>query len=106
MRGIGGIEAVPILQRRRAFGGIDLDAAAQDLAQLDAGAHLRLGSDLVGLEAGILLLDGRREIRSEEHTSELQSLMRSSYAVFCLIKKKQNETHLRTQEYTTHTTST
>src|SRR3546814_3047059 len=26
--------------------------------------------------------------RSEEHTSELQSLMRSSYAVFCLIKKK------------------
>src|SRR3546814_9866012 len=27
--------------------------------------------------------------RSEEHTSELQSLMRSSYAVFCLKKKKQ-----------------
>src|SRR3546814_5738922 len=29
--------------------------------------------------------------RSEEHTSELQSLMRISYAVFCLNKKKQNE---------------
>src|SRR3546814_8363593 len=29
----------------------------------------------------------RREERSEEHTSELQSLMRSSYAVFCLKKK-------------------
>src|SRR3546814_10807534 len=29
--------------------------------------------------------------RSEEHTSELQSLMRISYAVFCLIKKKQNK---------------
>src|SRR3546814_8176597 len=28
--------------------------------------------------------------RSEEHTSELQSLMRNSYAVFCLKKKKQN----------------
>src|SRR3546814_8969011 len=28
--------------------------------------------------------------RSEEHTSELQSLMRISYAVFCLKKKKQN----------------
>src|SRR3546814_6116066 len=28
--------------------------------------------------------------RSEEHTSELQSLMRISYAVFCLIKKKTN----------------
>src|SRR3546814_9523891 len=30
------------------------------------------------------------EERSEEHTSELQSLMRISYAVFCLKKKKQN----------------
>src|SRR3546814_10031964 len=30
-------------------------------------------------------------IRSEEHTSELQSLMRISYAVFCLKKKTQNE---------------
>src|SRR3546814_1409527 len=33
-----------------------------------------------------------REARSEEHTSELQSLMRISYAVFCL-KKKQNKNH-------------
>src|SRR3546814_1910002 len=34
--------------------------------------------------------------RSEEHTSELQSLMRISYAVFCLKKKKNNnETHCR-----------
>src|SRR3546814_4435071 len=32
---------------------------------------------------------GRRGERSEEHTSELQSLMRISYAVFCLKKKKQ-----------------
>src|SRR3546814_7520046 len=31
--------------------------------------------------------------RSEEHTSELQSLMRISYAVFCLKKKKTNTTH-------------
>src|SRR3546814_1147088 len=31
-----------------------------------------------------------RLIRSEEHTSELQSLMRISYAVFCLKKKKYN----------------
>src|SRR3546814_6721237 len=30
-------------------------------------------------------------IRSEEHTSELQSLMRNSYAVFCLTKKKKNK---------------
>src|SRR3546814_7526367 len=32
--------------------------------------------------------------RSEEHTSELQSLMRISYAVFCLTKKKQNTQHI------------
>src|SRR3546814_10702044 len=33
---------------------------------------------------------GRRASRSEEHTSELQSLMRISYAVFCLKNKKTN----------------
>src|SRR3546814_10005437 len=33
--------------------------------------------------------------RSEEHTSELQSLMRISYAVFCLEKKKKNNTAVR-----------
>src|SRR3546814_6840336 len=31
---------------------------------------------------------GKTVVRSEEHTSELQSLMRNSYAVFCLKKKK------------------
>src|SRR3546814_8875775 len=33
--------------------------------------------------------------RSEEHTSELQSLMRISYAVFCLNKKKKHNKHHR-----------
>src|SRR3546814_3828234 len=37
--------------------------------------------------AGVLLAD----LRSEEHTSELQSLMRISYAVFCLKKKTQHQ---------------
>src|SRR3546814_8631438 len=37
-------------------------------------------------------IDRTRRRRSEEHTSELQSLMRISYAVFCLKKKKTNET--------------
>src|SRR3546814_5127015 len=35
--------------------------------------------------------------RSEEHTSELQSLMRISYAVLCLKKKKQPHTHITQQ---------
>src|SRR3546814_4405402 len=38
------------------------------------------------------LLAERVHARSEEHTSELQSLMRISYAVFCLKKKKTNTT--------------
>src|SRR3546814_6692987 len=38
----------------------------------------------------------RLAMRSEEHTSELQSLMRISYAVFCLKKKKQTQTRNKT----------
>src|SRR3546814_8340340 len=68
--------------------------------------HLHLQSDrgmLAGGDLDILnawskkassedhaLLDKRLDPRSEEHTSELQSLMRISYAVFCLKKKKNN----------------
>src|SRR3546814_7984838 len=37
-------------------------------------------------------------MRSEEHTSELQSLMRISYAVFCLKKKKNNKQHHVTKQ--------
>src|SRR3546814_2044574 len=40
--------------------------------------------EVVGDEANAILPD----LRSEEHTSELQSLMRLSYAVFCLKKKQ------------------
>src|SRR3546814_5769914 len=42
----------------------------------------------------------RFTLRSEEHTSELQSLMRISYAVFCLKKKKQVKNRLRTSTIT------
>src|SRR3546814_2771651 len=45
--------------------------------------HLRVRTDHLHQ-----LLDIAIELRSEEHTSELQSLMRISYAVFCLKKKK------------------
>src|SRR3546814_9919676 len=44
----------------------------------------RQGPDLAGREGTARHLS----VRSEEHTSELQSLMRISYAVFCLKKKK------------------
>src|SRR3546814_5483602 len=45
----------------------------------------------------------RRHARSEEHTSELQSLMRISYAVFCLKKKKTSHQKTVTNTYVTHT---
>src|SRR3546814_1393895 len=51
-------------------------------------------ADLAGNEQKTIGLDGRRvaiSFRSEEHTSELQSLMRISYAVFCLKKKKKTK---------------
>src|SRR3546814_8180489 len=39
----------------------------------------------------VVLTGSGKYFRSEEHTSELQSLMRISYAVFCLKKKKQHD---------------
>src|SRR3546814_10308797 len=57
------------------------------------------GNDYLGLSQHPLLIERSQEWtarwgagsgRSEEHTSELQSLMRISYAVFCLKKKKQH----------------
>src|SRR3546814_6066808 len=58
-------------------------------------------SDLHALDVPLSSPDGacrdgapeiRTDIRSEEHTSELQSLMRISYAVFCLKKKNKTNT--------------
>src|SRR3546814_4771763 len=53
-------------------------------------------------------LPGRQPGRSEEHTSELQSLMRISYAVFCLKKKKNKHqipiTNTQQRNVTIHST--
>src|SRR3546814_9101993 len=48
-----------------------------------------------GFDPGKIVFAGVGKSRSEEHTSELQSLMRISYAVFCL--KKKNRKHVETQ---------
>src|SRR3546814_7215284 len=47
---------------------------------------------------GIATSDFDRSVRSEEHTSELQSLMRNSYAVFCLKKKKNTSQKVKGQK--------
>src|SRR3546814_3228716 len=48
-----------------------------------------------GIRVVMLTGDNRTTARSEEHTSELQSLMRISYAVFCLKQKKTNHQYLQ-----------
>src|SRR3546814_2430374 len=58
-----------------------LPDACVDMIFADPPYNLQLGGDLFRPEGG------RVDARSEEHTSELQSLMRISYAVFCLKKK-------------------
>src|SRR3546814_8440966 len=79
---------------------VQLDRPAEDRFRLYMGAMVGLATpNLDGRDAlpdqfkrffaGRLLQQTRN--RSEEHTSELQSLMRTSYAVFCLKKKKINK---------------
>src|SRR3546814_8249516 len=71
-----------------AFGAFDVERRALAAAEgaerlLDDLAHTR------SFPSG----PGQQRMRSEEHTSELQSLMRISYAVFCLKKKKYKRKH-------------
>src|SRR3546814_6316338 len=86
-----------------------------------AGEGLDTGRHAASLSAGhVGVLHGNRtyvmqdengqvqethSIRSEEHTSELQSLMRISYAVFCLTKKKTNQTNSTYKQHTNKHTS-
>src|SRR3546814_5150546 len=53
------------------------------------------GKNSPAREALPLRSSTQKAFRSEEHTSELQSLMRISYAVFCLKKKKTEHVHQR-----------
>src|SRR3546814_6294036 len=89
LSGCRGLQAVShqdvVGEGEPAQGGVDLGQAAHGepgeaplpKARIDAFAH------------GAALVDGLA-VRSEEHTSELQSLMRISYAVLCLKKKNTN----------------
>src|SRR3546814_20566102 len=78
---------------------IGADIVERDVGVIFANALFAEAELRRALEAHIVVndlgpLDSRsRKGRSEEHTSELQSLMRISYAVFCLKKKIVNKYH-------------
>src|SRR3546814_6480934 len=72
--------------RHAARGGRNADKV--ELAQhLVVGRHLALALEDADRHRLLVVVSGGEDLRSEEHTSELQSLMRISYAVFCLKKK-------------------
>src|SRR3546814_3353668 len=77
-------------------GGPGLDADAVPRARAVGRQPLGVLRGVLGIGIGIEIRQVRVRIvfvdRSEEHTSELQSLMRISYAVFCLKKKKNRNT--------------
>src|SRR3546814_7987900 len=64
----------------------EIDRAPLSVGEAAVVEHLQEDVEDVGMRLFDLV-----EQRSEEHTSELQSLMRLSYAVFCLKKKTHNE---------------
>src|SRR3546814_4239635 len=68
---------------------------AHDASPLICQAVSRRLAGLASSPVSISIL--KRFIRSEEHTSELQSLMRISYAVFCLKKKIKYNNHIHVQ---------
>src|SRR3546814_6042914 len=93
------------LERREASAreerrGLGVEDAVADMPHLTEAMLVTLGKagiktldDLADLATDELVAKKRTE-RSEEHTSELQSLMRISYAVFCLKKKNISRLHL------------
>src|SRR3546814_2862925 len=90
------IESTPVEGYDAKFAGASSYAAIKgaDVVIVTAGVARKPGmsrDDLLGINTKVMTAvgEGIRKNRSEEHTSELQSLMRSSYAVFCLKKKKQ-----------------
>src|SRR3546814_3668380 len=76
---------LPALAAEHGFQGLDRHLVA-------AGHHTPRRPRVIDeVEARAFVDEALAEFRSEEHTSELQSLMRSSYAVFCL---KQTNIHI------------
>src|SRR3546814_2669616 len=96
------VSAVPMMMSSTSGAGYASTARGSRLAGA-GGALAATGLLLAALWIGLAV---REHVRSEEHTSELQSLMRISYAVFCLKKKKKTAIRNNTPFCATHTTCT
>src|SRR3546814_5175067 len=91
---LSGFRQIPVpTQRRKARKGRFLTlkgATGNNLKNVDVSIPLGTFTCVTGVSGGgksTLVIETLWKARSEEHTSELQSLMRISYAVFCLKKK-------------------
>src|SRR3546814_8214484 len=87
-------QAIDAIHRHpRPVGSRGRDRLLKALHQRDPFLHMWVGGVGPGLGLVRIMILGvdNHEQRSEEHTSELQSLMRISYAVFCLKKKKKQQ---------------
>src|SRR3546814_10140580 len=89
------------IAQAQAVVGRNQETHADVIAELEGRADLLVGEGGVGECGGANAGLDVEALRSEEHTSELQSLMRNSYAVFCL-KKKNNNTNNPSTIYSTH----
>src|SRR3546814_5603570 len=90
--GLNDPEAVPLQMAMSVLGGLSSSRLDNAMVRKDPVAVSVAAFAQPFEDAGILIVqaDVKEGVspRSEEHTSELQSLMRISYAVFCLKKKK------------------
>src|SRR3546814_1401169 len=78
-----------LFRSRRTRGIVAREAAHEaDAIVVTAAAFEHVDAHLAPSRAAVTAALRIADRRSEEHTSELQSLMRTSYAVFCLKKKK------------------
>src|SRR3546814_7683891 len=76
-----------------AFGDLRRSPAYHDFSALVPGARADVDDPITLRHHAHVMLHHYHAVRSEEHTSELQSLMRISYAVFCLKKKKLTQSY-------------
>src|SRR3546814_4024761 len=80
-------DAVELDRDRNFLGQFTVDRPARAIGGQPGEGQRRKRRFLPGVVQGVIRRIAAAAMRSEEHTSELQSLMRSSYAVFCLKKK-------------------